>query len=376
MHCRVPVARRVRRLPSPRTPLLLVGAIVSHTAIAVTTGPVAANTAAYPPSCLAAPLVDVPSSLSYRQPTKLAAVDRDTLEFAGFETVDFTFWRVACEAGRSALLVRIARAQDANAAHAVQFPFAYGLAARQAGRTGTLRLAQEPNTGTASLPPGALIDSAITLVVENLPQDADFPGFIVPSALPAGVHGAAFDFNRALDVVIPDAQTAGIDPPPTAIVLSIPAYDERAYPEASAPMPISGYNGGNYDDPAHAGEGIIVEIGNRPAGAGEPSRYVSLAWFTYDTEHRPFWLFGVAPFVPGVRAIAVPIASFRDGGFAGDFGASSTPVPWGSVSLSFPDCESMHFEYAARAGLQPPLPAGAGERNWRRVTQANGLACR
>ncbi|HEY3460324.1 MAG TPA: hypothetical protein VGL52_05825, partial [Casimicrobiaceae bacterium] len=213
-------------------------------------------------------------------------------------------------------------------------------------------------------------------VVENLPQDTDFPGFIVPSALPAGVRSAPFDFNQALDVVIPNAETAGVDPPPPAIVLSIPAYDARAYPEAGAPMPISGYNGGNYYDAAHVGEGIIVEIGNRPAGSGEPSRYVSLAWFTYDTEHRPFWLFGVAPFVPGVRAVALSMAAYHDGGFAGDFGASSTPTPWGTVSLSFPDCESMHFEYAARAGLQPPLPAGAGERNWTRVTQANGLACR
>jgi hypothetical protein len=238
-----------------------------------------------------------------------------------------------------------------------------------------VRLAQEPNTRTASIQPGALIDSAITLVVENVAQDADFPGIRVPSALPAGVQGSTFDFNAALDVVIPNAEAAGLSPPPPALVLSIPAYDASAYPEASAPLPISGYDAGNYFDPAHAGEGIIVEVGDRGPTADEPSRYVSLAWFTYDATGRPFWLFGVAPFVPGVRAVSVPMASFGGGGFAGDFGAASSQAPWGTVSIAFPDCTSMHFEYAARPGLPSPVPGGAGERTWVRVTGTNGLAC-
>ena len=359
----------------PVIPLVLAAAIVPGVATAVTTGPVAANGAGYPPSCLSAPLVDTPPALSYRQPTKLAQVNLETSEYQGFETVDFAFWRVACEGGRSALLVRIARALNADPTLAVQFPFSYGLVARQAGHTATMRLAQEPNTRTASIQPGALIASAVTLVVENVRQDADFPGHLVPSALPPGVPGSTFDFNKALDVTIPNPQADGISPPPPALVLSIPAYDPTAFPDASAPMPITGYNAGNYFDPAHAGEGMIVEVGDRGPTASEPSRYVSLAWFTYDADGTSFWLFGTAPFVPGVRAVSVPMSSFGGGGFAGDFGATSAQSPWGTVSVAFPDCTSMHFEYASRAGLQPPLPSGAGERTWVRLTGTNGLPC-
>jgi len=370
------VARRgVRIAALAIVPLLLVAAVVPEVATAVTTGPVAANGAAYPPSCLSAPLVDTPPALSYRQSTKLAQVNLETSEYQGFETVDFTFWRVACEGGRSALLVRIARALNADPTLAVQFPFSYGLVARQAGHTATIRLAQEPNTRTASLQPGALIASALTLVVENVPHDADFPGLVVPSALPPDVPGSTFDFNKALDVTIPNPQADGISPPPPALVLSIPAYDPTAFPEASAPMPMSGYNAGNYFDPGHAGEGMIVEVGDRGPTDSEPSRYVSLAWFTYDADGKSFWLFGLAPFVPGVRAVSVPMSSFGGGGFAGDFGATSAQAPWGTVSIAFPDCASMHFEYASRAGLQSPLPSGAGERTWVRLTGTNGLRC-
>lgn len=49
--------------------------------------------------------------------------------------------------------------------------------------------------------------------------------------------------------------------------------------------------------------------------------------------------------------------------------------PWGSITLSFPDCASMRFTYEARAAV-PPVPRGTGERAWTRLTGANGLACR
>jgi hypothetical protein len=362
--------RFTRRWIRTLSPLLAV-ASVAH---AVTTGPIEPTHRAYPPSCLSAPLTDVPSGPTYSATTQLAAVDRTTGEGSGFETVGFTAWRVACEGGRSALLLRIARAAAADPAKSVRLPFEYGMGARQAGRIGIVRLAQEPNARTSNLQPGALIDSAITLVVENLPQESDFPQVLVPAGLPAGVRSGPFDLDQPLDLVLPNAN-AEINPPPPAVVLSVPAYDKTAYANATLPMPITGYNAGNYFDPAHAGEGMIVEAGDVAGPAVAQNRYVSLAWFTYGANGKPFWLFGVTSFAPGARTVNVPLAYFDGGGFAGAFGASATPSAWGSVTVSFPDCASLRFTYASRAGLSPPVPSGSGERTWVRLTRANGLAC-
>lgn len=365
-----------RRVRVTHTTSLLLVVMFTCKAHAATTGPVLAIAHSYPPSCLSAPLTELPSGPSYSQITFFASLDRGTFELRAFEPVDFTFWRVACEGGKSALLLRIARAPDADATRIAQFPPQYGIAARQGVLTGSIRLAQEPNARNSALMPGAIIESAITLVVENVPQDADFPGIVVPSALPPGVQGSRFDFNQAIDIVIPAPGAGGIDPLPPPIVVSIPAYDASLYPDAGMPMPITGYNGGNYFNPAHAGEGMIVGVGDRPiVGDMPPARYVSVAWFTYDANGKPFWLFGLATFSPGERRVDVPLAYFANGGFDGAFGASSTQLSWGTMSLSFPDCASMHFTYAARAGLTPPVPSGSGERTWAQLTRTNGLAC-
>jgi hypothetical protein len=356
--------------------LALVALAAANAALAVTSGPVTPIARGYPPSCLSAPLTDLPSGPTYLQPTMLASLVRDTLEFSGFEAVDFIFWRVACEGGKSALLLRISRVLNADPSRVVEFPAQYGLGARQGALEGSIRLAQEPNARDSTLLPGAVIETAVTLVVDNVPQTSDYPGILVPTALPPGVRGSTFDFNAAIEVTIPNPAANGIDPLPPPLVVSIPAYDASVYPDAGLAMPITGYNAGNYFDAAHAGEGIVVDIGDQPIVADmPPRRYASVAWFTYDTNGKPFWLFGVATLSSGDRAVDVPLSYFNGGGFAGQFGASSAQLPWGSITLSFPDCMSMHFTYAARAGLTPPVPGGSGERMWTRLTGANGLAC-
>ncbi|HJU24412.1 MAG TPA: hypothetical protein VJ891_18065 [Casimicrobiaceae bacterium] len=356
--------------------LALIAFAASNVAVAVTSGPVTPIVRAYPPSCLSAPLTDLPSGPTYVQPTMLASLARDTLEFSGFEAVDFIFWRVACEGGKSALLLRISRVLNADPSRVVEFPAQYGILARQGAAEGSIRLAQEPNTRDSTLLPGAIIETAITLVVDNVPQASDYPGILAPPALLPGVRGSRFDFNAAIEVTIPNSAADGIDPLPSPIVVSIPAYDASVYPDAGLPMPITGYNAGNYFDAAHAGEGIVVDVGDQSIVADmPPRRYTSVAWFSYDTNGKPFWLFGAATLSPGDRSVEVPLSYFNDGGFAGQFGASSTQSPWGSITLSFPDCTSMHFTYAARAGLAPPVPSGDGERSWTRLTGSNGLAC-
>src|SRR5512140_591062 len=111
-------------------------------ALAATSGPVRLPASAYPPSCLSAPLTDTPTGPVFTRSATLASIDRDTNEYHGTESVEYAFWRVACDGGKSALLLRISRSPGADPQRAAQFPFQYGLSATQAGSTGTVRLAQ------------------------------------------------------------------------------------------------------------------------------------------------------------------------------------------------------------------------------------------
>ena len=230
-----------------------------------------------------------------------------------------------------------------------------------------MRLAQEPNTLTSSLQPGALITSPVTLVLENAPQN---------SALPPGVQPRHFDFDQAIDIRLPNAAAFGLNPQPPAVVASIPAYDRSQYPSASLPMPITGYNVGNYYDPAHNGEGMIVEVGDVSDPLVPGLRFVNVAWYTYDNGGIPFWIFGTARTEPGLFIVQVPMVYLSGGGFAGAFGSSATQHPWGTVTIAFPDCGTVEFTYAASAGLPAPIPSGSGTRTWMRLTQENGLSCR
>ncbi len=351
-------------------------ATVSFATHAVTTGPIRATTgASYPPSCISAPLTDLPSGPTVSAAGSLATISLDTGESRGTEPVQFTFWRVPCEGAKSALLLRISRVAGAPGNTAAQMSFGYGLPAMQSGTKGSVRLATEPNTLSSSLAQGALILSSITLVLENAAQDTAYPGMIVPQALPASAAPRLFDLNQPITVTIPDAAASGINPQPPPILASIPAYDPSPYGEARLAMPISGYNVGNYYDPAHDGEGAIVEVGD-DAAAPAASRWLNLAWYTYDAAGAPTWIFGTTRFTPGARQVQVPMSYFSGGGFAGAFGASALVRSWGGASVSFPDCATMAFSYASNGSLAVPVPAGSGTRTWARLTQENGLACR
>jgi hypothetical protein len=346
-------------------------------ATALTSGPLRpVAPPAYPPSCLSAPLTDTPTGPSVTRSVQLQAVDRNTGEGRGIETVNFTFWRVPCEGGKSALLLRISRAVASSSTVVVLYP-GYGLDATQGGAFGTVRLSQEPNTLISALQPKARLASDLTLVIENVAQDDAYSTILVPAALPAGVTARKFDFNQAIDItVFPQTSSVDLNPLPTPIVASIPAYDRTQYPSASLPMPITGYNVGNYYDPAHNGEGVIVEVGDVADPPVPRLRFVDVAWYTYDNSGNPFWIFGTARTEPGLFVVQVPMVYLSGGGFAGSFGSSATQHPWGTFAITFPDCSSMEFTYAANAGLPASIPSGAGTRTWTRLTQENGLACR
>ena len=299
-------------------------------------GPVRSPWQAYPPSCLAYPLPP-PSGPTWSVVGELetnGSTDRH-------ESVNFVFWRTACNGGKSALLGKVFR--DAASVNKFPAPVFEGLRISQgATQDHPARIATEPNSVLSYIPFGVAVSDSLVFVFEN---DAS----------------ASLDYSQAINVTINAAEASRS--------VSIPAYNEMQYPTADLALQLSGYLTGNFFDPAHGGEGAQVEIG---AGAGN-GRYIIFAWYTYTPSGIPFWLFGQGGFNAGDRSANVTVAYATGGGFAG--GPSATNAGWGTLTVEFPECNSMHFTYQANSGLPAGIPQGSGSRTWTRLTSINGLTC-
>jgi len=308
----------------------------AHLAWGDSPGPVQNPWQAYPPSCLAYPL-PAPSG-----PTWELALETETNGSTDHhETVNVVFWRTPCAGGKSALLGKLFR----DAAFVNKFPaptFPNVRVSQGAIQQHPARLATEPNTVLSYIPFEQAVSDSVAFVFEN---DAS----------------ASLDYSQAVNLTLIAAESSRS--------FSIPAYDEMQYPAADDSLQLSGYLTGNWFDPAHAGEGAQVEIG---AGAGN-SRYIIFAWYTYTPSGIPFWLFGQGAFYAGDRSANVTVAYATGGGFAG--GPSASNASWGTLTVEFPDCNSMQFSYQANGGLPAGVPQGSGARTWTRLTSINGLTC-
>lgn len=316
---------------------------------------------AYPPSCLGN-LVQF--GLWQNDPNGLQAqitLPGDPLgsstEQSYTEVDTVTVFRVPCSGGKSALLMEIDRpsAHDHDRNLYPIFPIVTMQATAPCPQPGCPvfipRLAPDPNTYFSDTYAASPLYDSNVYVFENL-------------------FGATGDYNGGYNVLIdnliandPNRQTA----------FHVLDYNANQYPAASQPLPITGYMTGNWYDPAHSGEGIQVEIGEIE---GTSTRYIVIAWYTYDSSGTPYWLFGSAGFTAGAQSVTISqMAYSSNGGFAGNFGAAATQALWGSLTVQFPDCNSLHFTYQSTGGLPAGVPTGFGTRNWTRVTQMNGLAC-
>ena len=314
-------------------------------ALADSPGPSLNPYRAYPPSCLADPLPASPSGpfLSGRMTLPLFGA-------AGTEMVTVNLWRTPCNGGRSALLGSVVRdAPNAFAAPSPQFPAV--VITQGAMSNQSARVVGEPNTVRSIYQPGAPFVGTQQFVFENYPTSV----------------AAQFDYNAALTVAFVPTNSSL----PT-LTAQMPAYDLGQYANAFLPLPITGYMTGNWYDPAHSGEGVQTEIGEIP---GTTSRYIVFAWYTYDNSGTAYWLFGSGGFNAGDRSASITLAYETGGSFAGVFSGSATPAAWGTVTVNFPDCNTMAFTYDANAGLPTGVPQGFGSKQWTRLTSINGLSC-
>ncbi|UXI69315.1 hypothetical protein [Tahibacter amnicola] len=156
----------------------------------------------------------------------------------------------------------------------------------------------------------------------------------------------------------------------TTATLRLPGY----VPPATFPnLPITSYVGGHYYDPAHPGEGIVIESleGTILDGDVTPLRF---EWFTYDNDGLPLFLVGAGSDYGHLRKVSAKAYYTSGGQFAGKRSADA-PTYWGVVELSFPDCNTLRIRYRSNPSSDPRIPQGEGELVWKRLGKPSGRAC-
>lgn len=335
--------------------------------------PVANARRAYAPSCLAYRLPEglplttsgpvYPSAAPLRM--RLAAVEQNNPNYVS-ENVDIDIWRVPCSSSgqfyEAVTLMRIKR-DPANEGRTNRYPLFPGVRISQQpfGNDLFVRVAEEPNTYTEHVLADEPVIYSTTYVLENFPT--------------ASADTANFDFNNGFSLRFDNFFTDGSTRYGT---INVPVYSASAtdYPARGGPIPINGYLTGNWFDPAHSGEGMLVQVFDLPVANNQPPQMLfTFAWFTYAPDGRPFWLFGALPISHDQRGpINVPTIYQNGGGFAGNFGPTAQSNTWGTVTFRFPHCYQMVFDYASTTN-GPGVPTGSGTRTWTRSVETNALTC-
>jgi hypothetical protein len=308
---------------------------------------------AYPPSCLGSP-IDAHFGLAL-DPNALTAqitlpgdpLSSDPNEVAYSETDTFTVWRVGCSGGKSATLLEIDRPQSLDG-NQTRFPIFPGVSILMNGSSLFFpRLADDPNTFFAnnySITP--LVNSDI-FVLEN------FYG-----------QTPTVDYNQAFTLEINN-----FDGSNNLIPFNLPKYVAPINPPL---LPISGYMSTNWSSTTQGAEGIVMQIYD---DADSATRSMAFAWFTYDNQRLPFWLFGQSVFSIGATSTTAQTAYFKGGTFAPPSASPAVPPTiWGNVTFTFPDCAHMKIVFSGDASAVGG-PTGNGSATYVRIADVNGLVC-
>lgn len=325
-------------------------------------GPYANPYRTYPPSCMADPLPMTPIGPVYRRDMDMASWNQNLGGYVR-EEVTVMIWRVPCSSSNyynAVTLLRIQRDDDYEgdtnqyvvfpgvrlAQGDVDFDDPYGF--------DLPRLAPEPNTIVSWTPVDSAMVDSTTYVLEAFPLP-DRPFF-----------DYAAGFSLRMDNFINDGGRH-------QYVINVPPYDPSDYATANDPLPINGYMSANYYDPLHSGEGMVVNILEKPS---QGVYQLAFKWFTFGPDGQPFWITGTQQVTPGQRLVTVRQAGYLDdGGFAGDFGSQAAAHAWGTVTFSWDDCNHLTISYNSRDGLPSHVPQGSGTLDWTRIANTNGLTC-
>ena len=311
----------------------------------------------YPTSCLESPLaynlwVNNPEAVQgditlFGDPLSADANERNYLE-----TDTITVFRLPCADGLSVTLLEIDRPSDASSTY---YPTLPGVTVTQSGVATDypIRYSDDVNTFFASNYANSPLYVSNVYVLENYYND----------------NAPYLNYNNAFTLTIDNFASSGGN----LFDFGMSAYHTSDYAAASQPLPISGHMSTNWGNPNQSGEGIILQVYDQ--GGGTPLRRVlSFAWFTYDDNGFPLWIYGDTFFNVGARTVTVPTLYYSNGFFAGSLAAGVPFSAWGNVTFSFPDCTHMNISYNGDAS---PINSGhkQGTKTFERVGYVNGIVC-
>jgi hypothetical protein len=307
---------------------------------------------AYPPSCLSSPiplqfgLTSDPNALTAQITLPGHPESGDPNERAYSETDTFYVWRVSCSGGKSATLLEIDR-PAAMEGNTTLFPVLPGVTIPlNGGGVFVPRIADDPNTFFATNYSIAPLVNSDIYILEN-----------IYGQLPT------VDYNQAFTLDIDNFDGSG-----NLIPFNLPSYVAPTNPPL---LPISGYMSTNWSSSTQGGEGIVMQIYN----VNQTTRVLAFAWFTYDAQGFPFWLYGQANVAIGATSVTAPTVYFKGGTFAPPTTSPGAPLTnWGSVTFTFPDCAHMKIVYTGDASAVGG-PTGNGSATYVRVADVNGLVC-
>lgn len=320
---------------------------------------------AYAPSCVADPLPTqfsgplYPPNGAFR--VRLAAGLANSPNF-DYEDVNIRIWRVPCSSSGeffdSVTLMAIDR-DAANEGRTDRYPLFPAIRITQGSNSlKRARVADEPNTVLSNIAIDEPLVNSGTYVLENFPSNDTSVAF--------------FDYNNPFTIVFYNL-FQGDQGQPMNVAVYNPS--QSTYPTAYQNQPISGYLTGNWYDPTHDGEGMLVQVFNVP---GDATRVLlTFAWFTYTPTGAPFWLFGGTTVTNDSRGpFQVPTTYSVNGTFAGNgLNPTGQTRNWGSVTLAFPTCYKMTLTYNGDASAVGG-PTGSGTRTtWTKPIDVNALNC-
>ena len=341
---------------------------------------------AYPASCfsdtLPSPSTAIqPLPVTPTGPVYSSTVTLGTNSQTTSENVTITIWRVACSSSGDVLsynpdagyvgatLMRIQR-QAAYEGDTQIYPLYPDVRIAQGNITfdnpnftDYVRVASEPNTVVSDTMVGSPVINSATYVLENYPNPS--LGF--------------FYFNNAFTIRFWNGYTNSSGNPASGsqFTISVPDYNptSQTYPAAFAPMAVNGYLTGSWYDPTHGGEGMLTQVYDNGDGA---TRTFFAAWYTFDQSGLPFWLVAQASFPIGTTQLQnVQVLYATGGGFAGNFTPPIQRNVWGTMNVSFPDCQHIKFTYNGSTSTVSGGPGGSNTTGitWTRLGSINSLSC-